>query len=244
MARELGCRTVLVPRTAGALSACGALYSDVISEFSAIRYAETNALDHDAVNAALGTVRASADEFLGSLDGVGVVGERREYFEEARYRAQVWELTVPLPRPSLDGPEDVAALEEAFHDVHEGIFAVREPGQYLECLAWKARAVAELAKPALRGDKDDVQGEAEPTEYAVARFRGLPPGEVPRYDGEDLPAGAEIEGPAVIREPTTTVIVYPGSRAVVTATGNYLLHVDPPAAGSPAAGAHQEVTAP
>jgi N-methylhydantoinase A len=243
IARELGCRTVLVPRTAGALSACGALYSDIISEFSAIRYAETNALDHEAVNAALGSVRDSADAFLASLDGVDVVGERREYFVEARYRAQVWELTVPLPGPSLDGPEDVAALEEAFHDVHEQIFAVREPGQYLECLSWKARAIGELAKPALRGDKEDVTGAAEPTEHATATFRGHGASEVPRFDGDRLPAGAEIEGPAVIREPTTTIVVYPGSRATVTASGNYLLHVDPPAAGSPAADVQQEVTA-
>jgi hypothetical protein len=29
----------------------------------------------------------------------------------------------------------------------------------------------------------------------------------------------------VIREPTTTVVVYPGSAATVTALGNYLLEV-------------------
>ena len=34
IARELGCRSVLLPATAGALSACGALYSDVVAEFS------------------------------------------------------------------------------------------------------------------------------------------------------------------------------------------------------------------
>ena len=243
IARELGVRTVLVPRTAGALSACGALYSDVISEFSASRYAETNRLDFDAVNDALASVEASADAFLASLEGVGAVGERREYFVEARYRAQVWELTVALPGPRLEGPDDVAALEDAFHDVHERVFAVREPGQYLECLSWKARATAELAKPALRGGKERAPGAAVPAEHAVAHFRGLEPAEVPRYDGEDLPAGAEIEGPAVIREPTTTVIVYPGSRAEVTAAGNYLLHVDPPAAGVPGAADAQEAVA-
>jgi N-methylhydantoinase A len=37
--------------------------------------------------------------------------------------------------------------------------------------------------------------------------------------------GASIEGPAIIREPTTTVVVYPGSVASVTRLGNYLLEV-------------------
>ncbi len=31
----------------------------------------------------------------------------------------------------------------------------------------------------------------------------------------------------MIREPTTTVVVYPGSRALVTDAGNYLIEVDP-----------------
>jgi N-methylhydantoinase A len=32
-----------------------------------------------------------------------------------------------------------------------------------------------------------------------------------------------LTGPAVIEEPTTTVVVYPGWRATVTETGDYLM---------------------
>ena len=42
-----------------------------------------------------------------------------------------------------------------------------------------------------------------------------------------LPTGARIDGPAIVREPTTTVVVYPGSAAVVTPLGNYLLELGP-----------------
>jgi N-methylhydantoinase A len=58
---------------------------------------------------------------------------------------------------------------------------------------------------------------------------GLAP--VQRYDGTSLPQGAQVEGPALIREPTTTVVIYPGSIATVTALGNYLLEVGDGAAG-------------
>ncbi len=50
---------------------------------------------------------------------------------------------------------------------------------------------------------------------------------VPRYDGAALPAGTEIAGPALIREPTTTIVVYPGCNATVTALGNYRLESTP-----------------
>jgi len=70
-------------------------------------------------------------------------------------------------------------------------------------------------------------GAAEPALVAPAYFRetGLVP--VPNYDGVTLPRGARIEGPALIREPTTTVVAYPGSTVTVSALGNYLLEVQP-----------------
>ena len=41
----------------------------------------------------------------------------------------------------------------------------------------------------------------------------------PVYDRGDLSAGSEIEGPAVIQESSSTVIVYPGQRAAATEFG-------------------------
>ncbi len=127
-------------------------------------------------------------------------------------------------------------MEEAFHATHERIFAVREPGQYLECLLWKARATAVLEKPELRA-RELPERLLEPETTADAYFKDIGLGPVPRYDGASLPAGTRIEGPAVIREPTTTVVVYPGSAAVVTRLGNYLLELTQDGAGSVAAAA-------
>jgi N-methylhydantoinase A len=226
IARELGCRRVLLPSTASALSACGALFADVVSEFSHSRYEETRSLDRAAVNEALADVESQADAFLDGLASLPVTGTRKDFLVEARYRAQVWELDVPVPR-RLETDDDVRAVEEAFHATHERIFAVREPGQYLECLLWKARATAVLEKPELR-EREPLAGAAQAETTAGAYFRetGLVP--VPRYDGGALPPGTRIEGPAVIREPTTTVVVYPGSAAVVTRLGNYVLEFGTP----------------
>jgi N-methylhydantoinase A len=228
IARELGCRRVLLPSTASALSACGALFADIVSEFSRSRYEETRSLDREAVNEALAEVESRADAFLTGLRGLPVTETRRHFFVEARYRAQVWELDVPVPS-RLESDEDVRAVEEAFHATHERIFAVREPGQYLECLLWKARATAVLEKPDLQPREPSAAG-ADAPDHVEAYFKetGLAP--VPRYDGAALPAGTKIHGPAILREPTTTVVVYPGSSAVVTELGNYLLELESDAA--------------
>ena len=222
IARELGSKRVLLPSTAGALSACGALFSDVISEFSRSRYAETRTLDVDAVNEVLADIEARADAFLDDLADIDPVETRKEFTVEARYRAQIWELDVPIPNRIRQ--DEIGALEEAFHETHERVFAVREPGQYLECLLWKVRATAVPRKPGVHS-RALAEGAPQPSSVAPAYFHetGLVP--VPSYDGVSLPRGARIEGPAIVREPTTTVVIYPGSTVTVSALGNYLLEV-------------------
>jgi len=176
------------------------------------------------VTEALAEVDARADAFLAGLGGLPVTETRKQFFVEARYRAQVWELDVPVS-PRLGSDEDVRAVEEAFHATHERIFAVREPGQYLECLLWKARATAVLEKPDLR-PREPAGAGVDASDHVEAYFKdtGLAP--VPRHDGAALPTGTKIHGPAILREPTTTVVVYPGSSAVVTELGNYLLELE------------------
>ena len=237
IARELGARRVLLPATAGALSACGALYADIVSEFSKARYAETRSLDFGAVGAALAEVDRAADEFLADLTDLGT---RKDFMVEARYRGQVWELDIPIP-PRITTPEDVATVEDAFHATHQRVFAVHEPGQYLECLLWKVRATAVLAKPALRERLPSGQAATTPVDDAWAYFPATGEALLPRYDGGSLRAGACIDGPAIIREPTTTIVVYPGSAATVTTLGNYVLELDsagttPPMAAAELAG--------
>jgi N-methylhydantoinase A len=231
IARELGSRQIVLPSTAAALSACGALYSDVVSEFSRARYAETRSLDREAVNGALAEVEAAADEFLAGLADVSPRSVRKDFFVEARYRAQVWELDVPIPG-RIRTADDVAAVEEAFHATHERLFAVREPGQYLECLLWKVRATAVLDKPQV-GARPAGVPVAPPTASAVAYFPEQGLAEVPAHIGPLLRAGARIGGPAIIREPTTTIVLPAGSAATVSDLGNYLL--EPFASPAPAA---------
>jgi N-methylhydantoinase A len=224
IARELGMQAVLVPRTAGALSACGALLADLVRDFARTCYAETHRFDPGSVNAALADAQADADAFLAELADVRPDETRTELSVDARYRSQVWELEVPLPVARFADGRDVTALEDAFHDVHERVFAVREEGQYVECLVWRCRATAVLAKPALapgRGARPD----ASPSETRVAVFADGGAVETPRFDGSALPPGTEIAGPAIVREPTTTVVVPPGARVTVTPLGNYLLQV-------------------
>ena len=60
-----------------------------------------------------------------------------------------------------------------------------------------------------RNDKGDIGLQAAAFEAAI-------------FYGEDLVPGDRISGPAIIEEPTTTLVIYPGATAVVSAYGHYL----------------------
>jgi len=221
LAEALGCRRVLVPRTAAALSACGGQFSDIVTEFSISRRADTNRFDATPVNEGLALLESQLDEFFDRL-GTPQSARRKEFFVEARYPYQVWELEVPLAKSRFDGEGDVAAMVESFHDVHERVFAVKEPGQYVECVYWKARAIAALSKPELR--QLDLNGGGPAHDRRRRAWLGIEGGtEVQIFFGSSLSAGERVDGPAIVEEPTTTIVVYAGWTLSVTASGDYLL---------------------
>jgi N-methylhydantoinase A len=222
IARELGCREVLIPRAAGVLSAFGGQHSDIVRELTAPHVTNSVEFDYDGVRATLAGLRERMTAFESELPA-GLAGAvQRRYFVEARYAYQVWDLSIALDG---DGVEDPAALErliESFHDAHERIFAVREPGQKIELSQWKGRVVVDTAKPPLAAEREHVAGEVA---RRIAYFRETGEVEIPVHEGSHLAPGERVAGPALIIEPETTIVVYPDWSAHVSELGNYRLEL-------------------
>ncbi len=227
IARALGCERVLVPRTAGALSACGAQFSDIVAEFTGSQYAHTQHFDTDGVNGTLGEIASEIDSFEERLQKRGIGEFERSWFVEARYVNQQWEMEVPLAIEQFASGGDVAELKQSFDSVHERLYAVNDPEGPIECLNWKGRLTATLPKPVEPVVEAASGGAPVPSRTTRAYFEGSGATETRVYEGSELKPGDVIEGPAIIEEPTTTVVVYAGSSCRVTPTDNYLLDVDP-----------------
>ena len=226
IAQELGCRTVLCPRTAGALSASGMQYSDIITEAGASKLTASDGFDFVGVNAALASIDARLDEFAARLAQRGITDVETRYFVEARYRFQVWELDVAVPSGHFSNQGEVDALVSEFHRVHERVFAVQDLGNAVEFLNWRGRLIAKVRQQTLEPGKEASLEDLKPDRIRPAYF-GNGWVDTSIYLGERLPAGTEISGPAVIEEATSTLVVYPGAVATVSAGGRYI--VTPPA---------------
>ena len=223
IAQSLGCSKILLPKTAGALSACGGHYSNIVSEHSTSRYSSTDNFDFDGVSKIFAEINSKLDAEQSSLKSRGVNSFKREFFVEARYLNQQWEMEFKLPMQAIENSEDVKLLTEEFHNVHFRRYAVKEEGGTVECINWKGRLIAEMDKPPHARDELVSSLEMDADRTISAYFSNKGQCQTPVYIGENLPAECKIVGPAIIEEPTTTVVVYPDAIAQVTAGGHYLL---------------------
>ncbi len=220
IARRLGCPLLLIPETGAGLSAAGALMTDLTNEYRATFFTTSDAFDRDGVNRTLEGLRAEAQSFIDG-PGANAVSSQIEFAVEARYASQVWEIEVPLPADRFSDDDQLAALEEAFHAMHERIFAIRDPGSVIEFVGWTATARCGL--------RDGGPGRLAPGgghEVAATRqvyFAGDGTVDAAVHDFDSMVAGEIHEGPAIIESPFTTVIADSATRFERTASGSLLM---------------------
>lgn len=224
VARALGCKTVLLPQTASALSACGMQFSDVVAEEAASGITSSDAFDEAVVRRALSRAQAALETLRAGLKIAREAACSFEIAVDARYRAQIWELEVPLPGFSNEGELDATELAERFHKAHERTFGVDDPHGVVEFLTWKVRLRVALPRPTAQ----PIAGEEG---SALLKRKGTYfPGQglidTPFYDGPALRPDLEVAGPAIILEPTTTIVVPPNASACLSPTGSYLLKLE------------------
>ena len=140
------------------------------------------------------------------------------------YPGQTFDMPVPIHgRSGAFTAKHLAATVERFHAAHEELhtYASRDQEPTLRGLRLKAVAVEE--KPALpRAPRRAKTASRVGTRKAFFRGRFVA---TPIHDGPGLIAGQSIKGPAIIEEPFTTIVVYPGHRAIVDRFGNYIVTI-------------------
>lgn len=223
IAAELGCARVMLPRTAGALSAFGGQFSDILIEEGRSAWCSTDDFQPEIVNEALSEIDLALRPFADRLAENGVTEQRIERTVEARYPHQVWTLDIPLEVDRFENETQVADLVESFHQNHERVFAVSEPGQSVEIVHVVGRLVAEPLKPRRGAARLTTAAEQAGPRIRKAHFRNHGELEVEVRSGSNLEPGAAFDGPLLVTEPTTTIVVPPGWRVSVTPIGDYLL---------------------
>jgi N-methylhydantoinase A len=221
VARRLNCRNVLIPELGAALSAAGALMTDLAAEYRAVRLTTSMAFDYAGVAATLAALDKQCRNFLEAANA----GRREfsiEFTVEARYPGQVWEIEVPLAPHGITTPDDLRSVLERFHAEHRTIFAIDDPHSPIEMVSWTAKARCALRnRPLGRLVTATSSTPKGGTRLVYFTGRGRVRAALHRLDA--LPAGHRLAGPAIVESPFTTIVIDPDATFERTGHGSLMV---------------------
>ena len=219
-ALELDIARVILPRTAPVFSALGLLVADFrIEEIRAYITSMSN-IDVNKVRELFNEMATKATKDLEPAD-LTPDQVSMHWFANMCYPGQNFDLSVPIDEGLKIDTLDLANIVERFHQLHEQDrgFCFRNHDPLLRSLRL-VTVGASTTSPNLapRNDSVGIASTGKRLAYFENGFE-----ETPVYAGPLLEAGSRIDGPALIEEPFTVVVVPPGCSAVLDKEGHFEL---------------------
>lgn len=151
-----------------------------------------------------------------------------QYQINMRYRGQNFALTFDMH--SSQGKEDLSFVDQGFSDKAIAAFNARHIEEYghirdaelPEIVGVRLATTVNTPSPPAAGGYTAAAN--EPGAAGTRRVNlGQGYQDTPIYRGSDLSPGSRVQGPAVIQETFTTIVVYPQWQAIVDDAGDYEL---------------------
>jgi N-methylhydantoinase A len=223
IALSLGVPALLAPMGAGVMSAVGFLSAPLAFDFVRSWRARLDRIDWQRANTLLAEMEREGEALLVES---GVPKEQISHRRSAdmRYVGQGHEIRVPLPAGALDA-SNADALKSAFEQVYRELYERLGPPVALEIINW--RIVSAAPSPDLK-----LKLEAQSGGDAASAVKGSRPAyfpeahgyvDTPIYDRYRLVPGASFEGPAIVEERESTVIIGPGALCKIDEQWNLVI---------------------
>lgn len=225
LAEELRIPKVIVPVNSSVFSAWGMLMTDLRRD-----YLQTRPMQVVEENAPVffEIFHQLKDKARADYSGEGAEGRENiifEYLADLRYEGQEHTVKVSLPLNEA-GNVDIAGTIIHFHDAYEKRFSYRlDVG--VQLVNFHLIAKISVPKPEIARKETTAMTLSETIIHQrEVDFDQHGIHQTTVYDGLKLEAGMTFSGPAIIQEPSATLVVSPGHRARVDDFGNYMIHLD------------------
>ncbi|MDX1434172.1 MAG: hydantoinase/oxoprolinase family protein, partial [Gammaproteobacteria bacterium] len=218
LAEELGIGTVVVPRHPGVLSAAGLLAAAVEHEVSQGFPRDIAGLAPTEVRHVLDDLDRRCGELM-AAEQVETGAVRIDYAADVCFVGQSHHLEVPL---DMSAPDPMDALYRRFLSLHEQVYGYcpDAPARIINLRSvHRAGGIedwSDIAETVEEGSK--LKGERE-----VLLRDGPGPVSTPVYNRRTLEAGSVFDGPAIVEQADTTIVVHEGWTARVLAGGELVL---------------------
>jgi len=223
LAMELNIRKVIIPVHPAVFSAWGMLLTDLRRDYIRTRVTRMDpAAAEDVATLFTDLESVAAREF--AADGIHDDRLVLQRFADMRYLGQEHTVKVSFPSGTVDG-HSISDPVERFHEAHQREYTYRLSSP-VELVNYHLVAFGLVPKPELaklkrtgRQLKDALRSQRE-VDFDT---HGVHVTAI--YERELLEPGMDITGPAVVEEPATTIVIFPGQHATVDDYGNLHIHL-------------------
>ena len=225
LAADLEVERVLVPKVASGLCAFGEAIADVKHSHMATYITHFSKLDLGRLNRILSDLESTGRKDL-KEEGFAPEDIEIQRSMEIRYADQIHECAVPIPFQGELSKESMDKVKELFHRRHEELYTYCEPDNEPELVNMEVNVIG-LTRASSRA-VGQVKGNGAGGRAATSKRRAYfhehkDYVEVSVYDGRQVEVGQSIAGPAIIEEPTTTIVVFPNWKIELKPASYYLM---------------------
>lgn len=224
LAKELSIPVVIIPNLPGQFSALGMLMSNLQHNYVRTFLNSYEDCDFEQLNAIIGQMVEEAKVTL--LDeGAHVDQLRMQPFVDMRYAGQEYTISVPVENEQLR-EDQRAALRNQFDEMHLRTYGHFAKEEKVEIVAIRLIAESVIDSRDLTSSGCDTWGDGQPYDERDVYFsRETGFVKTPVYKRDNLFAGQEFDGPAIIEEYSSNTVVYPGDHVRVHETGHIIIDV-------------------
>lgn len=226
IAQRLGCKQLIIPSLSAALSASGALISDLTADYRNSFVTSSDDFDFAGVAKVIEGLKKSCESYAAS-HADKTLGHDFSLSTEARYENQVWEIEVPIDVSGLENQDALQKFLTQFHAAYKRIYAVNDPHGIVEFVNWIGQVRCRLRDsntlPALYEQPAAVEYGPTRRAYFPINDEALNAALI-YYD--EMPVGKEIKGPAIVESSFTTTVLPEDVVFVKSAEGNLVVNVD------------------
>jgi len=204
LCEKLGIDRLIVPPGAGVGSAIGFLRAPYAFEATRSVYMRLDAFDPATVASLFGALRDEATGFVRSCDASATVDA--DYKVYMRYVGQGWEIPVTLT-PDLADKPDAQSYLNLFEAEYRSLFGRTVAGLAVEITVWAVNATTPTPAPLLTPAIPGTTPATSESQRALFSPTAQTTVSAPVIQRHRLTDGMTLQGPAIITEDETTIII-------------------------------------
>jgi len=223
IAEDLEIKKIVIPTIhPGVFSAWGMLLSDIRHDVISTNIVR---LDwEDSVKRINDTYSELEDRLLDIYKEEGISEERViiSRYADMRYKGQEHTVKVPIPAGEI-AEDSIGEIKERFHAYHERAYSFKLLDSPVEMVNFHVTGIVKAKRVSIKEKRSDSKSVEDAIKERRKIFLNGDFMTLPVLDRDRLPIGISMDGPMIIEDPTSTVLVLESQKLEVDKYGNLVI---------------------